>query len=42
MIDKTQYKKPWFYPKIWMGCALPDWIKILWEARFRVGLESLH
>lgn len=42
MIDTKQYKKPFFYPKIWMGCSLKDWLIILWESRFAVGLSSLH
>ncbi len=42
MIDPKQYSKPWFSPKIWMGCNIVDWLKILWEARFKIGLASLH
>ena len=42
MADSYKYKKPVFYPKIWMGCSLEVWLKILWESKFRIGLANIH
>lgn len=42
MIDSNKYKKPIFYPKIWLGCSFGSWLKILWGGKFRIELVSLH
>ncbi len=42
MAEGKKYKKPLFYPKIWMGFSLSDWLLVLWESKFRIGLSSIH
>ncbi|MBW1750814.1 MAG: sulfotransferase, partial [Deltaproteobacteria bacterium] len=42
MADSFKYRKPFFTPKIWMGFSLEDWLKVLWESKFSIGLSRIH
>lgn len=42
MMESSKYKKPIFYPKIWLGYSFGNWLEILWEGRFRIELVSIH
>ncbi|NOR19003.1 MAG: hypothetical protein GQ538_02815 [Xanthomonadales bacterium] len=42
MADSDKYGKYVIYLKIWMGCSLDVWLKILWESKFRIGLTRIH
>ncbi|MDX2513402.1 MAG: sulfotransferase, partial [Desulfobacterales bacterium] len=42
MSGSDKYGKYVIYLKVWMGCSLDVWLKILWESKFRIGLTRIH